>query len=58
MKSRAPGRQTNGQSVPHDHALRRIESALHRLELSFIMPLPPKYHPIIAENQPKFGKLW
>ncbi|HEY3931012.1 MAG TPA: hypothetical protein VGM58_01440 [Verrucomicrobiae bacterium] len=35
------------------HALRRIETALHRLELSFITPLPAKYHPLLAEGQPK-----
>jgi len=35
------------------HALRRIETAMQRMELAFIMPLPPKYHPLIAENQPR-----
>lgn len=33
------------------YALRRIETAMQRMELSFIMPLPPKYHSLIAENQ-------
>ena len=32
---------------------RRVETALQRMELSFIMPLPTKYHSLIAENQPK-----
>ena len=32
------------------HALRRIETALHRLELSFITTLPAKYHPLVARR--------
>jgi len=39
------------------HALRRIETALHRLELSFLTPLPPKYHPLIAEGQPRIREI-
>ena len=35
------------------HALRRIETALHRLELSFITTLPTKYHPLVPDGQPK-----
>lgn len=35
------------------HALRRIETAICRLELSGIMKLPEKYHPLISEGQPK-----
>jgi len=35
------------------HALLRIETALHRLELSFITPLPTKYHPLVPDGQPK-----
>jgi hypothetical protein len=35
------------------HVLRRIEAAIHRLELSGIAKLPEKYHPLVAENQPK-----
>ena len=35
------------------HALRRIETALHRLELSFIAPLPAKYHSLVADGQPR-----
>ena len=35
------------------HALRRIETALHRLELSFIAPLPVKYHSLVADGQPR-----
>jgi hypothetical protein len=35
------------------HALRRIETALHRLELSFITTLPTKYYPLVPDGQPK-----
>jgi hypothetical protein len=35
------------------YALRRIETAICRLELSGIMELPEKYHPLISEGQPK-----
>jgi hypothetical protein len=35
------------------HVLQRIETAIHRLELSGLMKLPDKYHTLIAENQPK-----
>ena len=37
----------------HGTALRRVETALHRLELSFITPLPAKYHPLVTDGQPK-----
>ncbi len=39
------------------YALRRIETAMQRMELSFIMPLPLKYHPLIAENQPRIREI-
>ena len=39
------------------HALRRIETALHRLELSFLTPLPAKYHPLVAEGQPRIREI-
>jgi hypothetical protein len=39
------------------NALRRIETAMHRLELSFITPLPAKYHPLLAEGQPKIREI-
>jgi hypothetical protein len=39
------------------HVLRRIETAMQRMELSNIAILPPKYHPLIAENQPKILKI-
>jgi len=39
--------------VVHGTALRRIETALHKLELSFLMPLPTKYHPLVPDGQPK-----
>ena|ERR1022692_801997 len=35
------------------HTLRRIETALHRLELASITPLPARYHPLVAEGQPR-----
>ena len=35
------------------YALRRVETAICRLELSGIMKLPEKYHPLISEGQPK-----
>ena len=39
------------------HALRRIEAAMQVMELFFIMPLPAKYQPLIAENQPKIREI-
>jgi hypothetical protein len=39
------------------HALRRIETAVQRLELSGIADLPPKFHPLIAEGQPKIRQI-
>ena len=39
------------------NALRRIETALHRLELSFITPLPAKYLPLLAEGQPRIREI-
>ena len=39
------------------HALRRIETALHRLELSFITTLPAKYHPLVPEGQPRIREI-
>jgi len=35
------------------NTLRRIETALHRLELSFITTLPAKYHSLVADGQPR-----
>jgi hypothetical protein len=35
------------------HVLRRVETAICRLELSGLMKLPEKYHALIAENQPR-----
>ena len=35
------------------YVLRRIEMALSRMELSGLMKLPEKYHPLIGEGQPK-----
>ena len=39
------------------HVLRRIETALHRMELSSIMKLPDKYHSLIGEGQPKIREI-
>ena len=39
------------------HALRRIETAVCRLELSALMKLPEKYHALIAENQPRIQEI-
>ena len=39
------------------HVLRRIETAIHRLELSGITKVPEKYHALIAENQPKIREI-
>lgn len=39
------------------HALRRIETALHKLELSFLMALPAKYHSLVPEGQPKINEI-
>ena len=39
------------------HVLRRIETAIYRLELSGLMKLPEKYHALIAENQPRIREI-
>lgn len=39
------------------HVLRRIETAICRMELSSIMKLPEKYHSLIAENQPRIREI-
>ena len=39
------------------HVLRRIETAICRLELSGIMKLPEKYHALIGENQPNIREI-
>jgi len=39
------------------HILQRIETAIHRLELSGIMKLPEKYHSLIPENQPRIREI-
>jgi hypothetical protein len=41
----------------HGYALRRIENALHKLELSFLMALPPKYHSLLTDGQPKIREI-
>ena len=39
------------------YVLRRIETAICRLELTGLMKLPEKYHALIAENQPKIREI-
>ncbi len=39
------------------HVLQRIETAMHRLELSGLKKLPEKYHALIEENQPKIREI-
>lgn len=39
------------------HALRRIEAAMQVMELSFVMPLPAKYHALLADGQPKIREI-
>ena len=43
--------------VIHGYVLRRIEAAMHRLELASIMTLPVKYQPLIADGQPKIREI-
>lgn len=38
-------------------ALRRIETALHKLELSFLMAMPAKYHSLVPDGQPKIREI-
>jgi hypothetical protein len=39
------------------HVLRRIEMAMQRMELSFIVVMPTKYQSVIAEGQPKIREI-
>jgi hypothetical protein len=39
------------------NVLQRIETAIHRLELSGITKLPEKYHALIGEGQPKIREI-
>jgi hypothetical protein len=39
------------------HVLQRIETAIHRLELSGIMKLPEKYHALMGEGQPQIREI-
>jgi len=39
------------------HVLRRIETAMQRMELSGLMKLPEKYHALLADNQPKIREI-
>jgi hypothetical protein len=36
---------------------RRIENAIHQLELSFLTAIPAKYHPLIPEGQPAIREI-
>ena len=38
-------------------ALRRIETALHRLELSFLASLPAKFHSLVPDGQPRIREI-
>ena len=37
--------------------LRRIELALQRLQLSYIACLPPRFHPVVADDQPMIRQI-
>jgi hypothetical protein len=39
------------------HALQRVATAIHRLELSGIMKLPEKFHSLLSENQPRIQEI-
>ena len=39
------------------HVLRRIETAICRLELSGLMKLPAKYHSLVPDGQPKIREI-
>jgi hypothetical protein len=39
------------------HVLRRLETAMQRMELSGIMKMPEKYHALLAENQPRIREI-
>ena len=39
------------------HVLQRVETSIHRLELSGLMKLPEKYHALVAENQPRIREI-
>jgi len=39
------------------NALRRIEAAMQELELSFLTPLPAKYHSLLPDGQPRIREI-
>ena len=43
--------------VIHGYVLRRIEAAMHRMELASIMTLPVKYQPLVTEGQPRIREI-
>ena len=43
--------------VVHGTGLRRIETAMHKLELSFLGVLPEKFHALVPDGQPKIREL-
>jgi len=43
---------TTHEVAVRGHALRRLETALQRMELSFLSTAPVKYRPLFGEGQP------
>ncbi len=39
------------------HALQRLETALHKLELTFLKALPAKYQVLVPDGQPKIREI-
>ncbi|MCW5552116.1 MAG: hypothetical protein KIS67_08100 [Verrucomicrobiae bacterium] len=39
------------------HSLRRIETALQRMELSFLMVLPPNHRSLVPDGQPSIHQI-
>lgn len=39
------------------HSLRRIETAMQRMELSLLTPLPEKQRPLIVDGQPVIAEI-
>ena len=39
------------------HSLRRIETAMQRMELSLLTPLPGKQRPLIVDGQPVIAEI-
>jgi hypothetical protein len=43
---------TTHEVVVHGHALRRIETAMQRMQLLFLSKVPVNYRPLVEEGQP------